>query len=46
MPRPDAKKKPGPKPEVFKVPLAFDDAVAAALQTPAPKEQKTTKRKS
>lgn len=32
------KKKPGPKPEVFKVPLAFEDAVAAALKTPAPKK--------
>lgn len=27
------KKKPGPKPEVFKVPLSFKDAVKAALNT-------------
>jgi hypothetical protein len=27
------KKKPGPKPETFKVPLEFEDAVRAALST-------------
>ena len=36
----EQKKKRGPKPEVFKVPLAFEDAVAAALQTPAPPKKK------
>ena len=30
------KKKPGPKPETFKVPLPFEDAVKAALETPPP----------
>lgn len=34
------KKKPGPKPEVFKVPLSFEEAVGAALKTPAPKKPK------
>lgn len=35
------KKRRGPKPEVFKVPLAFEDAVKAALETnPPPPEKK------
>lgn len=33
---PDEKKKPGPKPETFKVPLPFEEAVKAALKTPPP----------
>ena len=32
------KKKPGPKPEVFKVPLPFEEAIKAALKTPAPQK--------
>jgi hypothetical protein len=32
------KKKPGPKPETFKVPLPFEEAVKAALKTPPPKK--------
>lgn len=36
----DQKKKPGPKPEVFKVPLRFEDAMDAALKTPPPKKPK------
>jgi hypothetical protein len=41
------KKKPGPEPEVFKIPLPFEDAVRAALETaPPPKpEPKTPKKK-
>lgn len=38
------KKKPGPEPEVFKVPLAFGDAVEAALKTPPPKKPKKPKK--
>jgi hypothetical protein len=35
------KKKPGPKPEVLRVPLAFEDAIDAALKTkPPPREPK------
>ncbi len=30
-------KKPGPEPEVFKVPLPFEEAVKAALKTPPQK---------
>jgi hypothetical protein len=30
------KKKPGPEPELLRVPLPFEDAVKAALKTPAP----------
>lgn len=30
----------GPKPEKFKVPLPFEEAVKAALKTPAPKKPK------
>jgi hypothetical protein len=33
------KKKRGPKPEVFKVPLRFEDAVEAALKTPPPPDK-------
>jgi hypothetical protein len=33
----DRKKKRGPKPEVFKVPLPFEEAVKAALKTAPPK---------
>jgi hypothetical protein len=35
----EEQKKRGPKPEVFKVPLPFEEAVKAALKTPAPKKQ-------
>ncbi|HEX5245511.1 MAG TPA: hypothetical protein VFW41_00125 [Gaiellaceae bacterium] len=38
------KKKPGPKPEVFKVPLPFEKAVKAALKTPPPKKTPTRKK--
>ena len=34
------KKKPGPKPETFKVPIPFEEAVKAALQTKAPPAKK------
>ena len=37
-------KKRGPKPETFKVQLAFEDAVEAALKTPAPKKPDKKKR--
>jgi hypothetical protein len=38
------KKKPGPRPEVLKVPLTFEDAVEAALKTlPPPKASKPKK---
>ena len=33
-------KKPGPKPDIFKVPLPFEEAVKAALETKAPKKPK------
>lgn len=33
------KKKPGPKPEVLKVPLPFEDAIRAALQTKPPEKK-------
>lgn len=32
----DEKKTPGPKPELLKVPLAFKDAIEAALKTKPP----------
>lgn len=35
----DEKKKRGPKPDVFKVTLPFEEAVSAALQTPAPSDK-------
>jgi hypothetical protein len=38
------KKKPGPKPEIFKVPLVFEDAVKAALETNPPRQEKRRKR--
>jgi hypothetical protein len=34
------KKKRGPKPEVFKVPIPFEEAVKAALKTPPPAKPK------
>lgn len=34
------KKKRGPKPEVFKVPLSFEDAIQAALDTKPPETKK------
>jgi hypothetical protein len=37
------KKKRGPKPEVFKVPLPFEEAVKAALATAPPKKEKKRK---
>lgn len=40
------KKKPGPKPEVFKVSLPFEEAVEAALKTPPPKKEAKRPRKS
>ena len=40
------KKKPGPEPELFKVPLPFEEAVKAALETnPPPPEKKPKWRK-
>ena len=42
----DERKKPGPAPEVFKVPLPFEEAVKAALKTPPPvKNPKNEKRR-
>jgi len=38
------KKRPGPKPEVFKVPLPFEDAVKAALETTPPPAEKAKKK--
>ncbi len=40
------KKKPGPRPELFKVPLSFEEAVRAALETnpPPPDERKPPKK--
>jgi hypothetical protein len=32
------RKKPGPKPDVVKVPLPFEEAVKAALETKPPKK--------
>ena len=37
-------KRTGPKPEVFKVPLPFEEAVKAALETP-PQVKKPRKKK-
>jgi hypothetical protein len=37
------KKKPGPKPESFKVPLTFEQAVEAALKTKPPKTKSKPK---
>jgi hypothetical protein len=39
------KKKRGPEPETFKVPLPFEDAVEAALKTPLPKKPKKKRAK-
>ena len=39
------RKKPGPKPEIFKVPLKFRDAVKAALDTKPPPGKKPKRRK-
>jgi hypothetical protein len=39
------KKKPGPEPETFKVPLPFEDAVRAALDTPPPTKAKKRRKK-
>ena len=42
------RKKPGPDPELFKVPLPFEDAVKAALETnppPAEKKKKARQKK-
>lgn len=38
------KKKPGPKPDTLKVPLSFEEAVKAALETP-PTPKKPRKRR-
>jgi hypothetical protein len=39
------KRKPGPDPELFKVPLPFEEAVKAALETnPPPPTKKQRKR--
>jgi len=40
------KKKPGPAPEIFKVPLPFEEAVKAALQTPPPEKKPQPPRQS
>jgi hypothetical protein len=43
----DERKKPGPDPEVFKVPLPFEQAVKAALETnppPLPKKKRPRKK--
>lgn len=40
----DKKKRRGPKPEVFKVPLPFEDAVKAALETNPPAKRAKIKR--
>lgn len=45
MPELPKSKKRGPKPEVFKVSLAFEDAVEAALKTPPPKKPKAKRAK-
>jgi hypothetical protein len=43
----DNEKKPGPKPETFKVPLPFEEAVRAALETnpPSPEKPKRGRKK-
>ncbi len=38
------RKQPGPDPELFKVPLPFDDAVKAALETNPPPRKKRSPR--
>jgi hypothetical protein len=40
----DERKRPGPKPEIFKVPLKFSDAVKAALETPLQRPKKPKKK--
>jgi hypothetical protein len=40
------KKKPGPKPEIYKVPLPFEEAVKAALETEPPRKSKQPKKRS
>lgn len=40
------KKKPGPEPDVLKVPLPFKKAVEAALKTPPPKLPPKRRKKS
>lgn len=44
--RPSEKRKPGPKPEVFKVPLPFDEALRAAMETAPPEKGKRKKSKT
>ncbi len=39
------KKKPGPDPELFNVPLPFEEAVKAALETNPPPPEKPKKRR-
>jgi hypothetical protein len=39
------KRKPGPEPEVFKVPLPFEEAVKAALETNPPQPEKKPPKK-
>ena len=41
----EKKRKPGPEAEVFKVPLPFEEAVKAALETNPPRPGKKQKRK-
>jgi hypothetical protein len=41
----DDRKRPGPKPEIFKVPLPFEEAVKAAMETNPPPPKKKPKRK-
>lgn len=39
------KKKPGREPEIFKVPLPFEEAVDAALKTKLPADRETQRKK-
>lgn len=41
----DERKKPGPTPELFKVPLPFEEAVKAALETPSPEKKSGNEKK-
>jgi hypothetical protein len=38
------KKKPGPKPDITAIPLPFEKAVRAALETKLPDEKKTKRK--
>jgi hypothetical protein len=41
----DEKKPRGPKPEVFKIDLPFEEAMKAAVQTPAPPKTQAKKKR-